>query len=118
MDNLFVESTKRSELIISTWNLCLGLPNKKDTVTRELKSCNIDVCALQETEIPMNFPDSILNCNDYVLELEDNNEKKRVGIYVRKGVNYVRKDLEKINTHIVIIDVLAETKIRIIKYIR
>ena len=45
---------------IATWNLCLGLSNKKDTVCDYLAVNNITACCLQETEIPMNFPEDIL----------------------------------------------------------
>ena len=67
---------------IATLNLCLGLPNKKDMVTECLKNKNIAVCCLQETEIPANFPEEVLNCGGYNLELKLNDEKKRAGIYV------------------------------------
>ena len=38
-----------------TWNLCLGLPNKKDTVTKYLNDNNVSLCCLQETEVPSNY---------------------------------------------------------------
>ena len=100
---------------LATWNLCLGLPNKKDLVTKILSSNNICACCVQETEIPTDYPEEILDCNGYILELELNNQKKRSGIYVRKNVNYVRrKDLEKENYHIVIIDVTSDVNFRLI----
>ena len=100
---------------IATWNLCLGLSNKKDLVTDYLSKKNINICCLQETEIPINYPEDILDCNNYILELELNTLKKRSGIYVRKDTKYVRrKDLEKENYHIVIIDVILAVKIRVI----
>ena len=49
---------KVDNLKISTWNLCLGLINKKEIVTDYLQSKNVQVCCLQETEIPMNFPEN------------------------------------------------------------
>ena len=57
---------------LCTWNLCLGLSNKKDIVTSYLKLNNVDVCCLQETEIPDNFPENVLNTGGYNLELELN----------------------------------------------
>ena len=78
-------------LKIATWNLCLGLSNKRDIVTQILSNSNISACCVQETEIPMNYPEDILNCNDYNLELEINNLKKRTGIYLRKNVKYLRR---------------------------
>ena len=61
---------------IATWNLCLGLPNKKDTVLRVLESEKIDICCLQETEIDENYPTNILSSPSYELELERNTGKK------------------------------------------
>ena len=75
-----------SYLKISTWNLCLGLPNKKDLVCDYLKMNNVSACCMQETEIQRDFPEDILNCNDYIIELEQNNLKKRVGIYRQSPV--------------------------------
>ena len=67
----------------------------------------------------MNYPEDILNCNNYVIELEQNTLKKRAGIYIRKDVRYIRRsDLEKVNCHIVIIDVTACTNFRLISNLR
>ena len=63
------------DLKIGTLNLCLGLPNKKDMVVEMLRLNKLNVCWLQETEIPENFPENILNFNGYDLELETNKEK-------------------------------------------
>ena len=41
---------------VATWNLCLGLPNKKDFVLNEIELNRIDVCCMQETEIDINDP--------------------------------------------------------------
>ena len=65
-------------LKIGTWNLFLGLSNKKETVTRYLNACKIDVCCLQETEIPSGFPENTLNCDNYNVELENNTVKKEL----------------------------------------
>ena len=96
-----------SQMKIATWNL--------DLVCDYLTTNNIAICCLQETKIPMNFPEDVLNCNNYVIELEQNSLKKRAGIFIHKDVKYVRrKDLEKVNCHIVIIDVTACTNFRLI----
>ena len=90
----------------ATWNLCLGIANKKEIVTDCLNENNIQVCCLQETEINQGFPEEILNCNNYILELEMNTTKKGTGIYLNKNVKYIRRrDLERENMHIVIVDV-------------
>ena len=38
-----------NNLKIATWNLCLGLANKKDLVTKYLDLHNVSVCCMQET---------------------------------------------------------------------
>ena len=104
---------------IATWNLCLGIANKKDTVTAYINANEIQICCLQETEIPMGFPENLLNCGGYNIELEMNSLKKRVGIYNQRNVNYIRRtDLEKENHHIVIIDVKNEISFRIMSLYR
>ena len=67
---------------IGTWNLCLGLPNKKDIVTDYLKMNNVSLCCLQETEVQADFSDAVLNTGWYNLELELNDGKRRAGIYI------------------------------------
>ena len=39
---------------IGTWNVCLGLANKKDLVSKIIIENEIDVCVLQEVDIPLN----------------------------------------------------------------
>ena len=105
--------------MIATWNLCLGISNKKDTVIDHLIENKIDICALQETEIPMNYPENTLNFKNYNLELESNTVKKRVGIYVNTKINYTRRtDLETEDLHLIIIDVHLEHDLRIINIYR
>ena len=38
-------------ITIGTWNLCLGLSNKKDYVAQKLNEERIDICCLQECEV-------------------------------------------------------------------
>ena len=109
----------KTELTIGSWNLCLGLPNKKDIVTQYLQENKIAICCLQETEVPVNYPENTLNCNGFVLELESNEEKKRAGIYILQGTNYKRRlDLEMKGHHIVIIDACMGINIRIFNVYR
>ena len=106
-------------LNIATLNLCLGLPNKKDSVTELLHRNNVNICCLQETEIPKNFPEKILDCGGFQLELELNKEKRRAGIYLSTNLKYVRRnDLQKEDYHIVIVDVFLKVKVRIINVYR
>ena len=107
------------KMIIGSLNLCLGLPNKKDNVTELLSRNNVSICCLQEAEVQMNFPEKMLNCAGFTLELEANTFKKRARIYLKKELKYTRRtDLEKENFHVVIIDVFLNVKIRIINIYR
>ena len=45
-------------------------------VVEMLKLNKLSICCLQETEIPENFPENILNFGGYNLELEMNKEKR------------------------------------------
>ena len=102
-------------LRLGTWNLCLGLPNKKDLVTSYLNTNNVDLCCLQETEVIKDFPEHLLSCGGFNLELELNDMKKRAGIYIRNSIKYKRRiDLEVKNCHVVIVDILCSPAIRII----
>ena len=65
-----------SDLKIGTWNLCLGLPNKKDIVKNYLRTEAINVCCLQETEIPKDYPNALLSFSDYKIGIESNIQKK------------------------------------------
>ena len=98
---------------IGTWNLCLGLPNKKELVLQTLQRNKIDICCLQETELSANFPVEILGSSEYCFEAEINFTKRRVGVYLNKRLKYERReDLEEENRHIVIIDIELDIKIR------
>ena len=90
VETLFI---MESNLKIGTWNLCLGLANKKDIVTVYLKTKEISICRLQETEIPVNYPEKILNCNDYVLELETcDNDKNRELLSIWKKTLSIKEE--------------------------
>ena len=57
----------------------------------------------------MGFPEIILNCGGFNIELEMNLMKKRVGICIQKDIKYIRRsDLEKEDHYIVIMDVETE----------
>ena len=106
---------EKNYMKISSWNLCLGIANKKDIVTDYLTRNDISICCMQETEVPSNYSLSVLNCNGYCLELEKSSDKMRVGVYLHKDMIYKRRvDLEEIDTHIVIIDFVSTINIRII----
>ena len=108
-----------NKITIGTWNLCLGLPNKKDYVSNLLDSYNLNVCCLQECEVPNLLCENTLTTMNYCIELEQNDNKKRVGIYIKNTMNYKRrKDLEEKNNHLIVIDVKLEVNYRIINVYR
>jgi exonuclease III len=106
-------------LNIATWNLCLGLFHKKDYVRNLLYENNIDVLNLQETELGPDIDLKNLNIKGYALEVETNENKKRVATYIKTSVQYKRRnDLEKPNLHLIILDIQANPQLRIITLYR
>ena len=52
---------KPKNITIATWNLCLGLRNKKDYVSKIINEHKLDIVCLQETDIESNYPLNILS---------------------------------------------------------
>ncbi len=97
-----------SNIKIATWNVCLGLASKKELVKDYIIENNITVCCLQETELNPNLNENLLTFPGYSLEVERNDFKRRVAMYVNNRLEYRRReDLEGLNNHIVIIDILG-----------
>jgi exonuclease III len=106
-------------LKIATWNLCLGLFHKKDYVRTLLYENNIDILTLQETELSPELQLENLQIKGYSIEVENNNKKRRVAIYIKNSISYKRRvDLEKENLHIIILDVESSPPARIITIYR
>ena len=106
-------------LKIATWNLCLGLKNKKDTVYGCLTEENIDIAMLQEVDIKKDYPIELLATKDYNLEVENANVKSRCAIAIKNNINYKRRiDLEGENLSLVILDVVSTTNYRLINLYR
>ena len=104
---------------IATWNLCLGLQGKKLLVKEEILKNKIDICCMQETEIPHDYPTNILTFPGFQLEVEENDLKARVAIYVADGLKYTRKlNLEGKNSNMIVIDVEMKKSLRIINVYR
>ena len=104
---------------VATWNLCLGLKNKKDYVYDTLRREKIDVCLLQEVEININYPLNILSAKDYNIEVEKNDTKARCAIVIGEGIEYERREeLEGKNLGIVVIDVNVDSTYRIVNVYR
>ena len=86
-------------------DLCLGLKNKKDQVKRLLAENDIDILCMQEIELKNDFDCNLMRIPGFVFEAESS-KKKRVGCFVRDNIKYTRRnDLEKVNSHILIIDI-------------
>ena len=104
---------------LATWNICLGIKNKKDYVYDTLAELNVDICAIQEVEIPKDYPSELLANKNYILEVELSTTKARCAMAIKNGINYVRRnDLEMVDTSVVIIDVNSDLNYRIINVYR
>ena len=92
-------------ITIGTWNLCLGLKNKKDYVSKIIKQHKVDIMCLQETDLELNYPRNILSFKGYDFLNENNSSKARTGMYINNLIPYKRRDdLEKIDCGIIIVD--------------
>ena len=76
---------------LASWNLCFGLANKKDLVSKIILENEIDICAMQEIDIPSGYDTNILTFKDYGPITENNDLKQRTGMYIQNGINYTRK---------------------------
>jgi exonuclease III len=108
-----------SSIKIGTWNLCLGLRSKKDLVQKYIIDNNLDVCCVQQTKIDKNFNEVLLTFLGYSIEVENNDVKRQVAIYMRNRLNYRRRaELEGTNCHLVIVDLLGRTELRVVTVYR
>ena len=55
---------------IAMINLCLGLKSKKDLVKVALLEHSVDILCMQETEIPADFSEELIQIPGFDLELE------------------------------------------------
>ena len=51
---------------------------------------NIDILALQETELDANCDVTLMSIPGYFFECEENVYKRRVGFYIRNSIEYKR----------------------------
>ena len=87
---------------VATWNLCLGLANKKELVSQIIKNEQIDICCMQEIDIPLGYNCNLLSFKGYNLITENNNVKSRTGLYIKNGIDYSRRsDLEGLNNGLI-----------------
>ena len=52
----------------------------------------IDICCLQEIDIPSNYNHELLTFKGYNLLIENNEVKSRTGMYIKNGVKFTRKN--------------------------
>ena len=104
---------------VATWNICLGMKNKKDYIYQVMKEKEIDICLLQEVELEKDYDVNLLTDKEYRVEVETNNIKSRTAILIKDNIEYVRQSvLEDVNSGIVIIDVLGIMQYRVINIYR
>ena len=65
-----MEDHTNKNLKLATWNLCLGLANKKELVSQKILEEKIDVCVMQEIEIPNTYDANLLSFKGYSLIVE------------------------------------------------
>ena len=104
---------------LATWNICLGLKNKKDYIYQVINEKNIDICLLQEVEIEKDFDANLLTSRDHKIEVETNCVKARTAVIIKDNIEYTRKhDIEEDNMGIIIIDLTGNAKFRIVNVYR
>ena len=104
---------------VATWNVCLGLQNKKDFVYDILQREKIAICMIQEAEIKKDYPVNLLSSKDFKNEQENCSVKARCAALVRNNINYTRRhDLEGLDNCIIILDVHAKKNYRLINVYR
>ena len=69
----------------------IQLANKKDLVSKIILENEIDICTMQEIDLPAGYDENLLTFKGYSLITENNNVKQRTGIYIRNGINYIRR---------------------------
>ena len=88
---------------------------KKDYVYQVLNEENIDICLMQEAEIPIDYPNQLLSSTNYRIEIEKTSYKARCAIAIKNNIQYNRRsDLENQDSSLMIVDVDCLEKLRII----
>ena len=56
-----------NKIRVASWNLCLGLNNKKDNVSQMIVEHKIDICCMQEIDVKNDYNFSLLtNESNYI----------------------------------------------------
>jgi hypothetical protein len=67
----------------------------------------------------INFDHNLMSFSGFFYESEKNNIRSRVGCYVNADLSYIRRpDLGGLNSHLVILDIMGPTTLRIINIYR
>jgi exonuclease III len=108
-----------NNLKMATWNLCLGVSNKRDYIRNTLIETRIDILNMQETELHEKTDPTQLSIKRYKLALKKSMMKIRVGMYISNNVKYRRGvDLEMQDGHMIIIDLKLKPEVRLINIYR
>ena len=84
-----------------------------------IKEKKIDICLLQEVEIPSDYNTELLTHGAYKIEVEKNDCKARTAIIINENIDYIRNwSLERENYGIIVIDVTGPIKYRVINLYR
>ena len=62
--------SQNSDIKLASWNLCLGLANKKEVVSRTILEKKIDICVMQEIDIHPDYNTDLLTFRGYGLITE------------------------------------------------
>ena len=95
------------------------MKNKKDYIIDVLRKENIDICMIQEADIPKDYPYDILSSKDYKIECQRSTIKARCVALIKNDINYVRRtDLEGEDDCLIILDVKGIKNYRLINVYR
>ena len=96
------------------------LPNHLNSRIASPQSSNgVEYCGTPK--VPQRVPgkSEFWRNRSFFMRSQNNDDKKRVGFYIRFDINYTRRnDLEENNIHIVIIDLCAAVNLRVINIYR
>ena len=110
---------EKRKIMIATWNCCLGILHKRDIVIDLLNENNIDILLLQETEITSDMDRDMFRIKGYNFECEAKTDLARIACYIRAEIEYVRRiDLEKAESHLMILDIKTLKHLRLFNIYR
>ena len=95
------------------------MQKKKDYIVDTIRQEKIDICLIQEAEIPKDYPTNLLSSKDYNIECENNTVKARCAALIKNTINYTRRqELEGEDSCIIVLDIHAKKTYRIINVYR